>query len=796
MNGSIGLVARSQLRRRGRAVVLLTLFVGVLGGLAISLVAGSRRSATVVDRYFAAGIPYDLGLTAPSLSRDDLLAIPGVTRADMAAYIGAVRLTPDGRVDGGVNTLASDFTSIDPTIEVLDGVAPDGTDQFQVLVNEFFVDQFGLTTGDAVELQMFGLDQEQEVSNGVYEPDGPRYTFHIAGVVRTPMDIAIDKVESPDHTTAYADANMLAVPLRFYEEHRHEFLDFGSGYDIQLSDGPSGQAAFLAAVDELVADGGEVQVQPGRFEGRRDTLHTPVDLETTALLALGIGLAIGGVVAVALLLRAEQRAHDNDTAALRALGSTAPELGTTAAVRSLPVAIGGAALAALVAVALSGRYPIGVGLQLELDRGVDVNVAVVVGGAALLAVLVVGLGFLLGWPRRRRSPGPPAAGTVAGGMARAGAPADVCVGTHFAFDRSRTARSPRLSILAGAATLVIMVTLAMLVGGIDRLYRVSAEHGWPWDVAIGNINFPLAPEARASLTDDPRIAAQTAALYGQATVGGVGVEILGVDEGGTAPPSVVSGRLPASAREIAVAGRLLRRLGLDVGDTVPFSIAGTDLVGEAPTTDLDLTIVGVTLVPVLGEADMGESAVVTLDALEATGGISEPNLVLARLRGDPPATAAELDRDLTQEIMTDSTPARIVNLYRVQALPILGIVLAGALGTAILVSAIALSVRSRRHDLSVLRALGLAPRRLGRVLAWQGIALAATTLLIGVPLGLLAGTLLWSSIADQLGVRDDPVVTPLLVLLVPASLLVAVVASLSSARRARRLSVAAMLRAE
>jgi ABC-type lipoprotein release transport system permease subunit len=795
MNGSIGLVARSQLRRRRRAVILLTLFVGVLGGLAISLVAGARRSSTVVDRYFAAAIPYDLQLNAPSLTREDVRAIPGVVRADTDAYIGAVRLLPDGRVDDGVNAIALDFATIDPTIEVLDGVAPDGSDPFQVLVNEAFVDDFGLTTGDTVELQMFGHDQYEEIADGVYEADGPHYTFQIAGVVRTPMDIAIDKVEAPDNS-AYADANTLAVPLRFYQEHRHEFLDFGAAYDVQLADGSRGQAEFLATVGELIGSDEPLQVQPGRFFERRDTLDTPVDLETTALLALGLGLALAGAVAVALLLRAEQRAHDGDSAALRALGSTAPELGAVAALRSLPVALGGAVLAVVVAVALSSRYPVGVGRQLELDRGIDVDAAVVVVGAALLAVVLLGLGFLLGWPRSRRRPSPPTAGTVAGGMARAGAPADVCVGTHFAFDRSRTARSPRLSILGGAASLVVLVALAVLVGGIDRLYRVQAEHGWPWDAAIGNVNFPLSAEALASLANDPRIEAQTAARYGQAFVGRRPVEILGVDESGTAPPQVVSGRLPSSPSEIAIAGPLLRRLGLDVGDNVAFSVADSEFDLGQPTTDLDLTIVGTTLVPILGEADMGESAIVTLDAIDAAGGNSEPHLVLARLGGEARATAAELDRDLTQEILTDSTPARVVNLHRVQALPILGAVLAGVLGTIILVSAIALSVRSRRLDLSVLRALGLAPRRLGRVLAWQGIALAATTLVIGVPLGLLAGSLLWANVADQLGVRDDPVVTPLLVLLVPASLLVAVVASLSSARRARRLPVATMLRAE
>ena len=92
------------------------------------------------------------------------------------------------------------------------------------------------------------------------------------------------------------------LPLRFYEEHRHEFLDFGAAYDVQLTDGPGVQEAFLAAVEARLAEGETVQVQPGRFSERRDTLDSPVDLETMALLALGIGLAVAGTVAAGLFL--------------------------------------------------------------------------------------------------------------------------------------------------------------------------------------------------------------------------------------------------------------------------------------------------------------------------------------------------------------------------------------------------------------------------------------------------------------------------------------------------------------
>ena len=210
--------------------------------------------------------------------------------------------------------------------------------------------------------------------------------------------------------------------------------------------------------------------------------------------------------------------------------------------------------------ALSGWYPVGIGDQLKLEPGFELNVTVVLVGAVVVVGLVLGLSFLLAWPRTRRSRRAAPRRSVASGLARAGAPADVYVGAHFAFDHGRGVRSvsPRLSILAGALALVVVVALAMLVSGIDRLYREPAEHGWPSDAAIGNVNFPLSAETRQQLADDPRFEAQTAVRFGRAAVGGTPADVPRGGPGGHRTASAGLGRLPASPDEIAIAGRLLR----------------------------------------------------------------------------------------------------------------------------------------------------------------------------------------------------------------------------------------------
>ena len=442
--------------------------------------------------------------------------------------------------------------------------------------------------------------------------------------------------------------------------------------------------------------------------------------------------------------------------------------------------MGGAALAVVVAVALSGRYPIGIGRQLELDRGVDVNLAVVGLGALTIVLFVMGFSFVFG--RRPASPDPAASSpaTLAGWLASAGAPLDAVIGTRFAFERGRGSRSmPSCAAIAGgAAALGIVVAAAMFVAGLDRLYSVPTERGWAWDAVIGNVNFELSDATARSLATDSRIETLTMGRHGAAELNGAATEVLAIDPMGTAPPEMLSGRLPMSASEVALGARLLDRLGVEIGDVVTLSVEGGELdVGE-PTNDVALTVVGATNLPVLGEAGLGEIALLTLDAVAAAGGNHAPQVVLARFRDDDVQQAAtSLDRDFSEEILTDSIPACIVNLHRVRGLPLLGFLLAGAMGTIVLAYPLATGVRTRLRKLAILRALGARANRVGRVLAWQGVALAGAMVVIGLPVGLLLGSTLWRSVADSLGVRSSPVVTPSLFLLVPMSVLVAIAAS-------------------
>ncbi len=402
-----------------------------------------------------------------------------------------------------------------------------------------------------------------------------------------------------------------------------------------------------AALSALVGPGEPLHLYPvDDVRLRQASLSTPVDLETTALLALGIGVAMVAAVIVVLVLRTEQRLHDRDVPELRALGFTEGQLTTLAAVRTWPVAVAGAAIALIGSVGLSSRFPIGIGRQLELDPGLEVNVEVLAVGALAIVVLVIVVGMVASRSRRARETN--SRSTVTGWLRTAGAPTEAGLGAHFAFEGSNGRRSTTTlqGMLTAVVALVVVGAVGMWVGGESRLYDIPADHGWPWDVSIGNSSFALAPTTLDRLGADASLTGQTRATSGMGTLDEVPSELFAIDADGTAPPVVLSGRLPVAAREVALGSRVLDRLGAGLGSIVTLSVAGGEFDTGGQTTDIELTVVGTALAPQFGDSDIGEVSVVIFDAIRDAGGDPAPQLVMARVSGTDRATAmARLSTD-------------------------------------------------------------------------------------------------------------------------------------------------------
>ena len=151
----------------------------------------------------------------------------------------------------------------------------------------------------------------------------------------------------------------------------------------------------------------------------------------------------------------------------------------------------------------------------------------------------------------------------------------------------------------------------------------------------------------------------------------------------------------------------------------------------------------------------------------------------------------------TCAVTADQRPGDIEHYAAIRDTPlVLGAVLA-LLAVGTLAHVLLTSVRRRRRDLAVLKTLGLVRSQVLRVVAWEASALAAAALLIGLPLGVLAGRWAWAVFAGSAGVSgvaDVPV--PLVLLAIPVTLALANLIAAGPGWDAARVRPASVLRSE
>jgi hypothetical protein len=249
--------------------------------------------------------------------------------------------------------------------------------------------------------------------------------------------------------------------------------------------------------------------------------------------------------------------------------------------------------------------------------------------------------------------------------------------------------------------------------------------------------------------------------------------VLEMPRGASFIPAPVTGRLPKSGREIVLGTRTLRHLHAQVGATIRVSIPDLD------TRPRPMTIVGTTVFPALSDTlGLGTGAALTPAGLRylvpAETTMPSPAAVFVRFRPgvEPQAGRQDLAARLAEAgsftVDGPATPTDLLNFGQVQDLPqVLGIGLA-AVALLTIAHLLITSVRRRRRDFAILRALGFTSWQVRGTLCWQALTLAGMALVIGVPAGIACGRLGWQVFAHQLGIT--PVVAvPLAVLALVAA---------------------------
>ena len=147
---------------------------------------------------------------------------------------------------------------------------------------------------------------------------------------------------------------------------------------------------------------------------------------------------------------------------------------------------------------------------------------------------------------------------------------------------------------------------------------------------------------------------------------------------------------------------------------------------------------------------------------------------------------------------TPSDPVDQVKVIRdLQVLPFalgafLAVLAMGAIGHAL-----AVAVSRRRHELAVLRALGMTRRQTRLAVATQSTVLALAGLAFGIPLGLILGRVIWRVVAGFTPLAYHPPLAVWALLLIgPAALLIVNLLAAWPQRQATRQRISQVLRTE
>ncbi len=812
-------LARASARDRLGPLVGLAFLVAL--GLAVSVAAVdlAARTEDAYPRYLERSDVGDL-VVNPSLSSEraaDLIeGIDGVRRVTTDDVLTATfddgTPRPQSEVDSGTVQvrMSSDgrYEEQDRPVVLEGRMVRSGREAF---VNQEVAEAEGLAVGDELPIAFWmtsyntpgvgpaqddlvqplgrssatvvgiGLLADELLRDGLY----PRQRVIVTEEVGGPYTCTLGLFDDLDGLTL-EEVFARVVPTNCALSYRYFSLvvDGGAAGATRVADDLN--AAFVAENEQLPAllreqDVGYVVI-PSFTSDEADKVDRALRPAVTALRAFGVGAAAATLVLVALLAVRSVRRDQADAEQWRQLGaSRAQRRLALVAPRALAVIVGGVIAGAVVTLA-TGVEPIGSAAVLarpdRLAWVEDGGIVLAVALALMLGVTVLtaSLGLAAQRPRADRP-------TVTARLAQLLHPAR-SMGV-----RAATRGSGAAAVLAGSAAAVAVIIASLVFSAnVGQLAREPERYGWSYDSAVligfgyGGADIDVIAEA----LDRPEVERVELASLGSVVADGNTLPAVAArrDLDPFTPP-IVRGALPTADDEIAVGRETLAELDLDVGDQVTLS----SYFGERRGT-----VTGVVVLPALGpygsdRASSGEGVFMSaafFDALAAQGeeaagippgsisstvtsfvGIDLADGVdAAALLGSLDLLAWDSNGFSSPTYVDPIRPSALEELSSVRSIPF---ALGGAFGAAMatgLVLGITMSVRGRRHELWILRALGADGRQRGRTVRWHALTVVVVALVLGGPLGVAVGRSTARAFIDDLGVVPG--------LVLPAGWLVAV----------------------
>lgn len=774
----------------------IAILIGTTGGAAMASAAGARRTDSALPRFVDQANVFDVSTaggqnTEEVIRRDQKVIAAAPMVSDHALMITpALEIRTEDDRALGVFDLAA---FLDPTgrvgvevekVKLLQGrrVDPAAGDEATISI---VAD--GHAIGDTLTLRIPTAPGSEEVF------DAP---VTIVGV-----HVAIGDLQAVGGRSV---PSLLLSP-GFYTRYRQTIDRLVAGepssytsLNVRLRRGEADLPAFREYLREHRVET-EIPISTGdHVRGVRSSIRFVVLSLWTLAVLLTLGTAVFGGQALARLTGQDI----DELTRLRAIGMSPRQLTAIGRVRSALIGSVGAGIGIGVAVALSPLTPIGPARLIEPEEGVAIDAAVL-GAGALLTVAICVIAVL--WPTRRsarltRSP------LVAGGsrpsrvveaLMRAGVSVPIVSGVRMALDPGRgpsavPVRQAITGVALAAGGLVMAVTFAT---SLHHLVHTPEQTGSIFDALVFADDSAL-PRLRSS----PDVAAVDHGGPASVQIGRRSLLALAFEPGGPFAPSMIAGRAPLTADEIALGPKTMRDNHRSIGEQITVEV-GSSIFGGGTRVERPMRIVGIAAIPDLFFQlhEPGDGAVMTLAAVPATP--DAPPALLVRFRSD------DLDDSIAR--MRASVPegiafvvkridqAQVSTLTSIERIPLVLSAALVVLGMGTMIHAVASAVRRRRRELAVLKTLGFERSQVRATMRWQATAIALVGLGTGVPAGIAAARWGWRAFADQLGV----VPTVVLPAAAPAAIvggvvLVAQIVAALPARAAAETQPAAVFRSE
>jgi len=822
---------RATFGRRWGGYLTVLVLIGLLGGLAMGAVAGARRTLASPSVYVASRNPFSFGIgTAvfnpqaghnsgydPSVI-NTMAHLPSVAAVVSQSGLNVVILDKrgipvplDANAGNGTGSIDGAYVTYDKA-SVLEGRMPDPDNPREFVVNSGGAQSLGLHVGQVVPFGIYTNAQTELPGFGTASvPPYRRLDIKLVGIIEDPGEVAADQ----------ADIEWLQV---YSPALTRQLLSCCVNYTVTGVKVDGGSAVVRRVEQEAQAalPAGDPVILTAPTS---DLLAKAVRSVKPLAIALAVFGGIAGLVALivaAQLVGRQLRFGLEERRVLRALGAGPSETILDGLLGLLMAIVVGSVLAAGVAVALSPIAPLGVIRPVYPDPGVAWDWTVLGTG---FAILVVGLTVIATGVAYRQSPARlgrrggrviRSESTSAGVVAGWGFPAPAVEGVRFALDSGagRNAVPVRSAILGTMLALWVVVTTVTFGTSLNTLVSHPDLYGWNWDYALvggsGSGDIPSAQLNRL-IDQDHSVASWSGAYFASAKIDDQTVPVLGENAGAEVEPPILSGQALQGNDEVVLGPQTLSQLGKKVGDTVEVD------AGRGRSTRL--RIVGTATMPSIGSSgelhlEMGSGALIPSGVMAPADRnpfddpVTGPEAVFVRLKPgvDNKTAVASLQRIANATTNTSNfgvaisavlRPAEIVNYRSMGITPVL-------LGASLALGAVAAlgltlvaSVRRRRRDLAVFKTLGFTRRQLAATVAWQSSVSVAIGVVVGVPLGIISGRLLWDLFATEINAVPSPTVPVGWVVAIGlGSLVLANLVAALPGRMAARTPTALVLRAD